>query len=159
VARAIANWQLQIANCKLGQALHGDPEQDLDSASLADRLLDFAARVGKVVDALPRKRLANHIASQLIRCGTAPGSHYEEGCGAESRADFVHKLRLALKELRESRYWLRLIARASLLPHPRLTKLLDECDQLTRIIGKSIVTAKQTEREQAGEKRAPAKTD
>jgi four helix bundle protein len=113
----------------------------MDSAALADRLLDFSARVGKVVDSLPRKRLANPRASQLIRCGTAPGSHYEEGCGAESKADFVHKLRLSLKELRESGYWLRLIARAELLPKGRLEILMDECKQLGNIIGKSIVTA------------------
>src|SRR5262245_54137611 len=118
----------------------------MDPSSLADRLLEFSARVGKVVDALPKKRLANHIASQLVRCGTAPGSHYEEGCGAESRADFVHKLRLSLKELRESQYWLRLIGRAALLPQTRLAKLLDECEQLSKIIGKSIVTARENER-------------
>ena len=120
----------------------------MDPASLADRLLDFSARIGKVVDSLPRKRLANHIAGQLVRCGTAPGSHYEEGCGAESRADFVHKLRLSLKELRESAYWLRLIGRAELLPQSRLTTLLDECDQLAKIIGKSIVTAKGNQQRQ-----------
>jgi|SRR5688500_3286674 four helix bundle protein len=108
---------------------------------LADRLLDFSARVGKVVDSLPRKRLANHVANQLVRCGTAPGSHYEEGCAAESRADFIHKLRLSLKELRESGYWLRLVARSALLPQGRLTKLLDECDQLGKILGKSVKTA------------------
>jgi four helix bundle protein len=120
----------------------------MDSSSLADRLLDFSARVEKVVDSLPRKRLANHIASQLVRCGTAPGSHYEEGCGAESRSDFVHKLGLSLKELRESAYWLRLIAKASLLPERRLATLLDECDQLSKIIGKSIVTAKENAQRQ-----------
>jgi four helix bundle protein len=113
----------------------------MNPVELADRLLDYSARVGKVVDFLPRKRLANHIANQLVRCGTAPGSHYEEGCAAESRADFVHKLRLALKEIRESGYWRRLIARSALLPQPRLTKLLDECEQLSSILGKSILTA------------------
>jgi four helix bundle protein len=113
----------------------------MNPASLADRLLEYSARVGKVVDALPRKRLANHIASQLVRCGTAPGSHYEEGCAAESRADFVHKLRLSLKEIRESGYWLRLIARSALLPQSRMSKLLDECEQLSGILGKSILTA------------------
>ncbi len=114
----------------------------MNAATLADRLLDYSARVGKVVDSLPpRTRLANHIANQLVRCGTAPGSHYEEGCAAESRADFIHKLRLALKEIRESGYWLRLIARSALLPQPRMTKLLDECEQLSGILGKSILTA------------------
>lgn len=115
----------------------------MNAKVLADRLLDFAARVGKVVDALPKRRLANHAANQLVRCGTAPGSHYEEACGAESRSDFVHKLRLALKELRESSYWLRLIARSELLPRTKLTKITDECEQLSSIIGKSIKTATQ----------------
>jgi four helix bundle protein len=120
----------------------------MNAATLADRLLDFSAHVGKVVDALPpRKRLSNHIASQLVRCGTAPGSHYEEGCAAESRADFVHKLRLALKELRESRYWLRLIAHSALVSQARLTTLLDECDQLCNILAKSIITAKSNARQ------------
>lgn len=118
----------------------------MSPVNLADRLLEFSARVGKVADALPTKRLANHIAGQLVRCGTAPGSHYEEGCGAESRADFAHKLRLSLKELRESAYWLRLIAKAGLLPQSRLTGLVDECEQLSRIIGKSIVTVRSNDR-------------
>jgi hypothetical protein len=60
---------------------------------LADRLLEFAARIGKAVDALPGTRLGRHIAAQLIRCGTSPAPNYEEGRAAESRADFVHKLR------------------------------------------------------------------
>ena len=114
----------------------------MNAGTLADRLLDFSGRVGTVVDAPPpRKRLAAHIANQLVRCGTAPGSHYEEGCAAESRSDFIHKLRLSLKELRESRYWLRLIGRSELLPQRRLTTLLNECEQLCNILGKSILTA------------------
>jgi four helix bundle protein len=114
----------------------------MNPADLADRLMDFSARVGKVVDSLPRKRMATHIANQLVRCGTAPGSHYEEACGAESRSDFVHKMRLALKELRESGYWLRLFARSALLPQTRLSGIAEECNQLCNIVGKSIVTAK-----------------
>jgi four helix bundle protein len=68
----------------------------MTSEQLADRLLDFAARVGNVVDALPDTRLGRHIAGQLVRCGTAAAPNYEEGCGAESRADFIHKLRVGL---------------------------------------------------------------
>jgi four helix bundle protein len=120
----------------------------MNPVDLADRLLDFAARVGKVVDSLPpRKRLSSHIANQLVRCGTAPGSHYEEGCAAESRADFVHKLRLALKELRESAYWLKLVGRSALLSQSRLSPLLGECDQLANILGKSIITARSNARQ------------
>ncbi len=109
---------------------------------LAERLLDFAARVGKVVDALPESRLGRHIAGQLVRSGTSPAPNYAEACGAESRRDFVHKLSIALKELRESRCWIQLIIKAELLPEQRLSEILDECEQLCAIVAKSIVTAK-----------------
>lgn len=109
---------------------------------LADRLLEFAARVGKVVDALPETRLGRHIASQFVRCGTSAAPNYAEACGAESRKDFIHKLGICLKELRESLCWIQLIIKADLLPGGRLTSLADECSQLANIIGKSIVTAK-----------------
>ena len=113
----------------------------MNSDELADRMLDFAARVGKVVDALPDTRLGRHIAGQLVRCGTAAGPNYEEGCAAESRADFIHKLRICLKELRESRSWIRLIIKAQLLGTKKMAALLDESSQLCNIVGKSIVTA------------------
>jgi four helix bundle protein len=108
---------------------------------LENRLLDFAARVGKAVDALPNKRMGRHIAGQLIRCGTA-APNYAEACAAESRADFFHKLMIALKELRESCCWIRLIAKADLLSQKRLSALLDENTQLCKIFARSIVTAK-----------------
>jgi four helix bundle protein len=109
---------------------------------LADRLLEFAARVGKVVDALPETRLGRHIAGQFVRCGTAAAPNYAEACAAESRKDFIHKLGICLKELRESQCWILLIMKAELLPGNRLTALAEECTQLTNIIAKSIVTAK-----------------
>src|SRR6476660_7472518 len=88
---------------------------------IPDRLLDFAARVGIMTDSLPaRKRLARHIAGQLVRCSTSPGATYEEAHGAESKADFVHKLSLGLKELREAHYWLRLIVRSQLISPKRM---------------------------------------
>ena len=109
---------------------------------LSDRFLDFAVRIGHVVDALPDTRLGRHVAGQLVRCGTAAGPNYEEGCAAESRADFAHKLGIVLKESRESRYWLRLIVRANLLSGQKMDGVIDESDQLCRIIGKSVATAK-----------------
>ena len=98
--------------------------------NLSERLLEFAVRVGKVVDALPDTRLGRHIAGQLVRSGTSPAPNYEEGRAAESRADFVHKLSICLKELRESRFWIRLIIKANLLPKQKMSDLLDECEQL-----------------------------
>lgn len=109
---------------------------------LSDRLLDFAARVGKLIDALPDTRMGRHVAGQLVRSGTSPAPNYEEGRAAESRADFIHKLSICPKELRESRCQVRLIIKAELLPEARMADLLDECTQLCNIIAQSIVTAK-----------------
>ena len=108
---------------------------------LSERLLDFAVRVGKVVDALPDTRIGRHVAGQLVRCGTSPAPNYEEACGAESKRDFIHKLRICLKELRETRLWLRFIVRAELLPKEKMAELIDESTQLCDIFGKSIATA------------------
>jgi four helix bundle protein len=115
---------------------------DQRGEDLEDRLLDFAARVGKLVDALPDTRLGRHIAGQLVRSGTSPAPNYAEACAAESKKDFVHKLGIALKELRESRTWVKLIRKSRMLPDDRITPLLDECIELCNIIGKSVVTAK-----------------
>ena len=100
---------------------------------LSDRLWKFAARVGKVVNALPDTRLGRHVAGQLVRCGTAPGPNYDEGCAAESRADFAHKLSIALKELKETRGWLKFCVIAELLNDKQIAPLLDEAEQLIRI--------------------------
>src|SRR5947207_4540939 len=109
---------------------------------LSNRLIDFAARVGKMIDALPETRLGRHIAGQLVRSGTAAAPNYDEGCAAESRADFVHKLGVALKELKETRGWLHFIVIAELLRAKRITPLSDEGFALCNILAKSIITAK-----------------
>jgi len=113
-------------------------ERDLD-----ERLLNYAVRVIKVVEALPNGLSGRRIGDQLLRSGTSVGAHYQEAQGAESGADFVHKLQVALKELRESVYWLSLIERAELFPAARLAELVDEGKQLRAILSKSVITAKQ----------------
>jgi len=115
----------------------------MTSDELSQRLIDFAARIGKVVDALPDTRMGRHVAGQLVRCGTSPAPNYEEACAAESRADFAHKLSICLKELRESRCWIRLIIKTEMLTEHKMAELLDECSQLCNIIARSIVTAKE----------------
>ena len=110
---------------------------------LQERMVKYAASVGRLVDALPETRLGRHIAGQLMRCGTSPAPNYAEACAAESRADFIHKLAIVLKELREACVWLSLIKEAELLPNDRLAGLVDECTQLGKIIGRSIVTARE----------------
>jgi four helix bundle protein len=109
---------------------------------LSERLWRFAARVGKLIDALPDTRLGRHVAGQLVRCGTAWAPNYDESCAAESPRDFVHKLGVALKELKETRGWLRFIVIAELLPENRIASVHEENQELIRILGKSISTAK-----------------
>ena len=86
--------------------------------------------------------MGRHIGGQLVRSGTLLAPNYEEACAAESRTDFVHKLSISLKELRESRCWIRLIIKTEMLPEHRMGELFDECNQRCRIIAQSIVTAK-----------------
>jgi four helix bundle protein len=114
----------------------------MTAEELSERMLNCSVRVGRVVDALPETRLGRHVAGQLVRCGTASGPNYEEGCAAESPRDFIHKLRIALKEMRETNYWLRFSAGAELLSTERLSELISETEELKRILGKSIVTAR-----------------
>jgi four helix bundle protein len=109
---------------------------------LAERLLEFAVRVLRVVDALPKSTVGRNVGGQLARAGTAVGSHYEEARGAESRADFIHKLGIAWKELRESRYWLRLIQKAQLVKPELLEGLFQESNELNAVLMQSITTAK-----------------
>lgn len=117
---------------------------EFNGLEMEERLLEFAVRVGKLVNALPETPLGRHICSQLIRSGTSPVANYSETCAAESKKDFIYKLGIVLKELRETRTWIRLIVRSDLLPENRISTILDECEQLGRIIGKSIVTSKQS---------------
>ncbi len=114
----------------------------MNQSEFSDRLWSFAVRVGTIVDALPETRLGRHVAGQLVRCGTSAPPNYDESGAAESREDFVHKLSIALKELRESRGWLRFVAKTGLLPAERLKAVIDEAEQLCRILGRSILTAK-----------------
>lgn len=109
---------------------------------LSERLIDFAVRILALVNKLPRNDAGFHIGKQLLRCATSSGANYEEARGAESSADFVHKLGVVSKELKESRYWLNIILRAELLSPDQVTRDLDECEQLCAIIGKSVVTAR-----------------
>ena len=109
---------------------------------LEDRLLDFAARIICVSESMKPTPAGRHVGDQLLRSGTSPFANHCEAEGAESRNDFVHKLRICYKELRESRRWMRLAQRADLLDQPeRLTPLLDEADELIRIFAASLRTA------------------
>src|SRR4030042_5904989 len=105
---------------------------------LSERLTDFIVKVIKIVDALPKTIAGRHIGGQLVSSGTSCGANYEEGCGAESRSDFIHKMSIVLKELKETRFWLRLIYRTKMLASENIEPVLDECGELCAITGKSV---------------------
>ena len=109
---------------------------------LEERLLDFAVRIIEIVEALPNTRTGNHIAGQLLRCGTSPAPNYGEAQSAESRKDFVHKMKVCLKELRETKRALKLTKRVPLVQPPSLVDpLLAETEELIKIFFVSIRTA------------------
>ena len=109
---------------------------------LADRLVDFGVRVIRLVAALPKNQVGRHVAGQLVRSGTSTGANNEEARGAESWANFIHKLGVAWKEIRESWYWLRLIHRAELIKPGRVESVLGEAQALAAILSKSLATAR-----------------
>ena len=82
------------------------------------------------------------MANKLLRADASAVANYEEACGAESKADFINKMQLVLKESRESLYWLKLTKRSELIPSKDLQPLWNEADELTKIVAKSVITAK-----------------
>src|SRR6267143_1135828 len=109
---------------------------------LEERLIDFAVRVVKLSANLPRTPAGKHIAGQIMRSGTSPAPNYGEARGAESTADFVHKLRIVLKELNETSIWLRIIERSQLLKRTLLSEIIRENKELCRILTASLKTAR-----------------
>jgi four helix bundle protein len=109
---------------------------------LSSRLIDFTIRILNVVEALPDTRTGKHIAGQLVRSGSSPAPNYSEACSAESRRDFIHKLKVCLKELRETLTWLTIIQRKPLIePTGKLDGVLLECNELISIFVASVETA------------------
>ena len=108
---------------------------------LEERLLEYSVRIIKIVEQLPNTKTGNHVAGQLLRSGTSPYPNHGEAQAAESPKDFVHKLRISLKELRETQRWLKLIQRVPLIKKPELNDILKETEELIKIFVTSIKTA------------------
>jgi four helix bundle protein len=109
---------------------------------IENRLIDFAVGIIQLAESLPQTRAGNHISSQIIRCGTSPAPNYGEAQGAESVSDFIHKMKICLKELRETKVWLTMIIRANLVEsNAKLDSIIDENNQLISIFVTSIKTA------------------
>ena len=143
------------------------------SSQISERLLDYGVSIIKIYNRISDSEVGKHIGKQLLRSGTSIGANYEEACGAESKADFIHKIRIILKETRETLYWLKLIQRSGLLKGDKgevkgdkdgikgefeknlkkqteksndevdIVKIIEETSQLSKIFGKSIITARE----------------
>jgi len=121
-----------------GLARAKEPQSQADE--LEDRLIDFAVRI-KLSASLPRTAAGRHIAGQILRSGTSPAPNYSEARGAESAADFVHKVRIVLKELNETSIWLRIIERSQILKTELLADIINENLELCKIFTASLKTA------------------
>jgi len=114
---------------------------------LEDRLLEYSVLIIKIVEQLPKTRVGNHVAGQLLKSGTSPYPNHGEAQAAESARDFIHKLRIALKELRETHRWLKLIQRVPLIKRSELLdSVLQETEELIKIFVTSIKTSQKTKR-------------
>ena len=112
---------------------------------LEERLLQYSVRIIKLVEQLPNTRTGNHVAGQLLRSGNSPYPNHGEAQIAESPKDFIHKLRISLKELRETQRWLKLIQGVPLIKKPELLDdILQETDELIKIFVASIRTAEKS---------------
>jgi len=107
---------------------------------IQERLMDFAVEIIGLCSSLPKSRAGNHVAEQRLRSGTSPAANYGEARGAESRNDFIHKLRIVVKELNESIIWLEILKRSEMQTHTYIEPILIECTELAKIISSSIKT-------------------
>ena len=117
---------------------------------LEDRLVEFAARCIQVSNTLPSSMAGQHLSGQLCRSGSSPALNYGEAQGAESRKDFVHKMSVALKELRETIICLKIVMQAEMLESSKLQTLVEEANELISILVSSIKTAKQNMEREVG---------
>jgi four helix bundle protein len=109
---------------------------------LDDRLTAFATAILQLAQDFPKTPIANRLADQMTRSGTSIGANYEGATAAESKADFAHKMQIALKECRETCYWLRILSQANLLPKERIQPLLTESMELRAMLTSSVLKVK-----------------
>ena len=132
----VGNFQFSMFNAQFS-IMDNNRKYDLE-----DRLVEYSCRMIDVVDALPNTRAGNYIAGQLIKSCMSPTFNYGEVQAAESRNDFVHKLAIVLKELKECRSALKIIRKKELIkPVSKLDSVYKETEELIAILAKSIETA------------------
>lgn len=117
-------------------------QRQVKGRDICERTFEFATRIVKLADVLARRsRVGEKVASQIIGSGTSIGANVEEAQAAESKADFIHKYRVALKEARETKYWLRLIVGANLIAERSVAELRTEADEISRVIAQILINA------------------
>jgi four helix bundle protein len=121
-------------------------ESQTKADELEERLINFAVRIIKLSGNLPKTQAGKHIAGQILRSGTSPAPNYGEARGAESHADFVHKLGIVLKELNETFVWLRMIEHSEILKSELLAGIIEENRELCRLFTSSLKTARANKR-------------
>ena len=115
----------------------------MTKSELEDRVVSFAARCVKVCCAFPAKKIgSSNMADQLFRSSTSVAANYAEATESESRKDFVHKLKIVMKELSETRVWLKILGETGDVAKSRLKNLVGESEELSKIIASSIITAR-----------------
>lgn len=144
----MADYPAKVINIQYSARNDQFPTEQLMTAprsyDLQERLIDDSVRVIRLSAVLPKHEAGKHVASQLLRSGTSPAPNYGEAQAAESRKDFIHKIKIALKELRESLVWLRVIHRAEMVDKPDLLEpLIKETDELIAILFTSANTARE----------------
>jgi len=121
-----------------------DSQDSVNSHSFADRLedrlIDFAVRIIRLVARLPKTPAGKHVSGQILRSGTSPAPNYGEPRGAESRADFIHKMGVVLKELNETAIWLKIIERSEVLPRELMVDIIQQNVALSKIFTSSLKT-------------------
>jgi four helix bundle protein len=122
---------MEIGNNKLG---------------IADRTVAYSLRIIKLYRVLEKDSIGRILGKQVVRSGTSIGANVHEAQGGQSKADFIAKMSIAHKEARETAYWLRIIKEAKIIPVTRLTDLVDETEQLIKIISSILLTSKHNEK-------------
>jgi four helix bundle protein len=125
-------------------------KQKMTPEEVENRLIEFASRIIDVAEALPKTPAAKHLGGQLLRSGTSPALNCGEAQGAESKDDFLHKMKVCLKELRETLICLKIIDRRTWFVKGKLDPLMTENNELISIFVASIVTAGGGKNREAG---------
>ena len=145
--KSITNYQLRITRNTVQLRINQKNQLRINQKIMKDNLIQektyaFAVRIVKLYQYLTKNKKDLVLGKQLVRSGTSIGANVEEAVGAQSQNDFIHKLSISYKEARETRFWLRLLKDTDYLTEKEADSLLEDIEEILRIIGKIQVTMK-----------------